>query len=263
MKITAICLTYRRPDLLEEALQSFLMQDYSAEKELIILNDEPEQVLQFKHPQVIIKNMSARAPDLATKYNFAASLATGQMIVPWDDDDVYLPHRFSTIAARQQGNLWFTDNLFTDDEEGRLILASGKIHCNHAYSPGFLIRAGAYHKHPDVISASGDFVLVSQLRGAVRMLEPDNIRPSYIYRKNSTASKNHSSMYIEDTKKQWQNYAAANGEYKKGEINLNPRWSCNWQTLADEAMARNPIPQPLNQLDKNFSPASAGTTGST
>src|SRR5690349_243347 len=48
MKVSCICATYNRPPhfqwLLEEAIESFLRQDY-AEKELIVLNDCPEQEL--------------------------------------------------------------------------------------------------------------------------------------------------------------------------------------------------------------------------
>jgi len=254
MKITAICLTYRRAELLEEALQSFLMQDYAGEKELIIINDEPKQKLIFNHSQVVIKNMDDRAPNLATKYNYAASLATGQMIVPWDDDDIYLSHRFSTIANQQQGLLWYTDNMFTDSEDGSLTLTSGRVHTNHAYSQRFLIRAGAYQRHPSIVSSCGDFAVIGQLRGAVKMVGPDNIMPSFIYRKNSTSTRNHSTMYIEDYEKQWDNYAEANSDYQAGEIHLSPHWSADWHTLANEAIARNPIPQLLHQVDPSYRP---------
>ena len=34
--VSCICPTYARPDLLEEAIQSFLLQDYPGPKELIV-----------------------------------------------------------------------------------------------------------------------------------------------------------------------------------------------------------------------------------
>lgn len=246
MKITAICLTYRRPELLNEALQSFLMQDYAGAKELIILNDESEQKLRFNHPQVIVKNMPDRAPDLPSKYNYAVSMASGDLIVPWDDDDIYLPHRLTSIASRQQNGLWFTDHLYTDTTEGELELVSGKIHCNHAFSQQMFLRFGAYHDHPEL---SFDFILMNQLRAAAELVKPDNIKPSYIYRKNSTASKNHSTMYLADTDEQYRSYAEANADFTNGEIELRPAWSCDWQSLADQALARNPIPAPLHEKD--------------
>jgi len=39
MKVSCQCITYDRVELLEEAIESFLRQDYKGEKELVILND--------------------------------------------------------------------------------------------------------------------------------------------------------------------------------------------------------------------------------
>jgi len=54
LPISAKCITYGRVDFLEEALQSFLLQDYAGERELVIVNDYPLQTLHFDHPQVRI-----------------------------------------------------------------------------------------------------------------------------------------------------------------------------------------------------------------
>ena len=41
--VSCICLTYGRVALLEEAIFSFLQQDYAGVKELIVLNDLAER----------------------------------------------------------------------------------------------------------------------------------------------------------------------------------------------------------------------------
>jgi hypothetical protein len=154
----------------------------------------------------------------------------------------------STIANKVSGGVWYTNHLFTDNEDGSLELTSGKIHCNHAYTKDMFIRVGAYNNKPDL---SFDFVLINALRGAIQ-LQPDMITPSYIYRKKSTSTQNHSALYQADLNKQHEEYAKVNSDFEKGDIELNPHWSRNWQKLADEAIARNPVPIPLHVADKSY-----------
>lgn len=104
MKISCICPTYNRVAtrkyLLEEAVESFLRQTY-ADKELIILNDHPGQVIEFDHPQVQVVNMKERFKTLGEKYNYAISiLADGDAICPWEDDDISLPHRLQLSVEK-------------------------------------------------------------------------------------------------------------------------------------------------------------------
>lgn len=102
MKISCICPTYARPPdhqwLLEEAIESFVRQDY-ADKELIVLNDCPGQELVCDSPGVNVINVPRRFRSLGEKYNAAIALTTGDLIAPWEDDDVALPWRLS--ASRQ------------------------------------------------------------------------------------------------------------------------------------------------------------------
>ena len=60
--------------LIEEAVESFLRQDY-LRKELVILNDTPGQVIEFDHPRVKIINWPERYPTLGEKRNAAATFA--------------------------------------------------------------------------------------------------------------------------------------------------------------------------------------------
>lgn len=93
--VSCMCLTYGRPSLLEEALQSFLLQDYEGPKELVILNDCAEQALVFDHAEVHVVNVSRRFRTVGEKRNACAALTSHDLLFVWDDDDVYLPHRLS------------------------------------------------------------------------------------------------------------------------------------------------------------------------
>jgi glycosyltransferase involved in cell wall biosynthesis len=98
--VSCICLTYGRPHLLEEAIASFLQQDYAGEKELIVLNDYEQQTLSFAHPEVRVINLPKRVRTVGEKMNMAVALAAHDLLFVWDDDDIYLPHRL-TFSVQQ------------------------------------------------------------------------------------------------------------------------------------------------------------------
>lgn len=100
--VSCLCKTYGRPNLLEEAIQSFLIQDFAGPKELIVLNDFDAQHLTFTHPEVRVINTQERFPTLGDKHNAIAELARYDLLAPWDDDDIYLPNRLSLSVANLQ-----------------------------------------------------------------------------------------------------------------------------------------------------------------
>ena len=97
--VSCICLTYGRPAVLEEAIYSFLQQDYTGTKELIVLNDYEGQTLvfdyPFDYPEVRVINLVRRFRTVGEKMNAAVALASHNLLFVWDDDDIYLPHRLT------------------------------------------------------------------------------------------------------------------------------------------------------------------------
>jgi len=106
-KVSCLMPTYARfpnhGSLVEESVESFLKQDYK-NKELIILNDCPGQKLIFEHPQVSVINTNRRLRSLGEKYNVMASLASGDILCPWEDDDINLPWRISLSVKSLEKN---------------------------------------------------------------------------------------------------------------------------------------------------------------
>lgn len=104
-KVSCQCITYGRPKLLEEAIESFLRQDYPGEKELIILNDHPSMrmYLDFDLPNVKIVNKPQRYATVGEKRNACCKMCTGHIIFPWDDDDISLSWRMS-ITIQEMKN---------------------------------------------------------------------------------------------------------------------------------------------------------------
>jgi hypothetical protein len=93
--VSCICPTYDRLELVEEAIFSFLQQDYRGQKELIVINDNPAQTLVFDHPEVKIFNLPWQFRSETEKRNAAVALCSHGLIFMWDVEDIYLPHRLS------------------------------------------------------------------------------------------------------------------------------------------------------------------------
>ena len=117
--ISALCITYGRHLLLEEAIESFLKQDYP-NKEMIIINDLPEQTLIFEHPQIKIFNFKKRFSTIGEKRNKSVEMSKGDILTSWDDDDIYLPWLLSRLVKEfelqpdigfvQPGKAWYLSN---------------------------------------------------------------------------------------------------------------------------------------------------------
>lgn len=101
--ISAKCITYGRVEYIEEAIESFLRQDYKGESELVIVNDYPLQKLVFNHPKVRIYNLDKTFDTIGEKENYAVSLCKYDTIAVWDDDDICLPNHLSNINKYFKG----------------------------------------------------------------------------------------------------------------------------------------------------------------
>jgi len=95
--ISCFSTVFGRVKCLEEAIQCFLDQDYPGPKELVIVNDLPEQTLHCDHPEIKIYNMKKRFPTLGEKCNYNVEKTVGEILVVWDDDDIYLPNYISEL----------------------------------------------------------------------------------------------------------------------------------------------------------------------
>lgn len=131
--ITCIMPTFNRyPSLgwlVEEAVQSFLLQDYP-NCELIIHNDSLENQLHYSHPRVRVLN-TAKFPDLSSKIQYCIEQGQGDYFCRWDDDDINLPWRLSYSLPKVQarGDLeWRPKNYWFD--VGHLSHNVGHANCH-------------------------------------------------------------------------------------------------------------------------------------
>ncbi len=94
--ISCLCCTFNRPILLGESIKCFLDQDYD-NKELIVINDQEGASLRMSPlpDNIQIYNHPKRFNSLGEKRNYLKSLAHGEYLCTWDDDDLYSPFRLS------------------------------------------------------------------------------------------------------------------------------------------------------------------------
>jgi len=98
-----VCVTYKRPHLLNELLYCFLVQDYE-NKELIIVNDEENVEYVYNDPRVKIVNLKKRFSSLSEKRNFSRALTSGEYMFITDDDDIYYSNHMSKLVMHHINN---------------------------------------------------------------------------------------------------------------------------------------------------------------
>jgi glycosyltransferase involved in cell wall biosynthesis len=177
---SAVCCTYGRPRLLEEAIQCFLLQDYQ-NKELVIVNDLASQRLQLQtpDPRIRIINLPKRFPCLSSKRNYAVSQCFGDYVFVWDDDDLYLPWRMSASVAYLEANTDYdgvksTEAIYTLDNGAHQFVTS-VFHSQSCFRRSFFDRV----RYEEGLSCGEDWRL--EVQAAIAKLD---LRPLYwlIYR---------------------------------------------------------------------------------
>lgn len=228
--------------MLEEAIQSFLQQDYPGNKELIIVNDYPLQTLVYDHPEIKIINLDKTFDTIGEKENFAIELCSGELIAVWDDDDVALSNHLSNIAK-----YWKEDTNLLHWEKGVFYNEPNITSLMSIGNSGIVYSKRAWEevgKSP-IENAGGDMTLVIALhnlgRNKVVLAVPPNEECSWFYMwggrgyhqsgqgtdddTRPNIIKRHSD-YVEDLRRR--------GRIPVGHVQLNPNWKYDYaQMLRD------------------------------
>lgn len=98
MKVLLPCPTYARLPFLGRVLASFLSQDYD-EKHLVFINDDKNVRISCDFENVTCINSNRRLL-LPQKRNLANTIGYYDIIMPHDDDDIFLPNRISNHVVK-------------------------------------------------------------------------------------------------------------------------------------------------------------------
>jgi len=104
IKISVFTLTYKRYEILEEAIQSFLSQDFKGESEMVIINDHPDVEYVFDHPKIRIVNLKKRLSSIAAKIEYGYKLCKYEYIYRLDDDDLLSPWALTVTKEQIEEN---------------------------------------------------------------------------------------------------------------------------------------------------------------
>jgi len=235
-KVSCVCPTFARAYLLEEAIESFLKQDYLGEKELIVCNDFIDQELVFEHPLVKVINIPERTPNLGNKRNKAYSYATGDVFLTWGDDDIHLPGRISRMVnAMQEYNSEFVfEGPYYIIYGGKLSFDKGKTSGAHIITKDLFYKAGQIPE----INSGEDQAFNAKIKEYLKVSEPLPVcqsNPQFLYRWSSGRA--HISQYgidKENKKSGYELFLEQAKEYIKqgkepaGRYELTPHWSKDW-----------------------------------
>lgn len=243
--ISAKCITYGRVGVLEEAISSFLQQDYPQDKcELIVVNDYPLQKLElpFDVPNIKIYNLDKTFKTIGEKENYAIERCKGDIIAVWDDDDVALPNHLSNINKYWKENsnlLHWGKGVYYNEPNITAITSLG--------NSGIVYSKRAWEEigRSPLENAGGDMTLVNKLhelgRDKVVIASPDNVDVSWFYRWSLPSDQifhqsgagtdtpdrpniiERHSQHIEKLRKQ--------GIIPTGIIILQPKWKYDYQKM--------------------------------
>lgn len=236
--VSCMCLTYGRPDQLEEAICSFLLQDYPGKKELVILNDCTRQYYVYDHPEIRIVNSSNRFSSVGVKRNACVNYCSFDHLFPWDDDDICMPNRLKIsmdkLLKRKTG--FFKPNSAYIWNNGRItdLFRDCVIHAQSCFTKDLFHAIGGY---PD-INYGEDRVFEKKIpveqRKSTDIADQDNY---YFYRWGGSGSY-HLSGYGENADKvpgvliqrigDEVDASITNGYVREGEIGLLPQWRFNY-----------------------------------
>lgn len=238
--VSCICPTYGRVDLLEEAIYSFLLQDYPGRKELIVLNDYDQQTLAFDHPDVHVINVPMRFHSVGEKYNAAATLASYDLVFVWHDDDVYLPHRLSfSVAHLVEKRGFFKADRAWFWNDGQLSGPEYNVfHGASCWTRALFIQTRGYPHVDNGYDGAFEWQCEEARPGATasHRMKPEDVY--YIYRWAGTGSY-HLSGYGQSGHEPEQvvshvRQQAVQGQIPTGCITLNPRWKSDYAALVLE-----------------------------
>lgn len=145
--ISVLTLTYQRHNLLQEAIYSFIHQQYDGEKEMVIINDSPEVELRIDHPEVKIINLNVRLSSIGKKLEWGFTQCKGDWIYRLDDDDLLAPwgldlqKEYRTEypdkdVLRCQKHYFFSQNQYQG--------LADSINNGNCYSKEFIKRVGSF-----------------------------------------------------------------------------------------------------------------------
>ena len=168
--ISVLTLTYKRHHLLEEAIESFLIQNPEVESEMVVINDNPEVDYLYHHDRVRIINHKERFPSISAKLEWGYKQCKYDYIYRLDDDDLLSPWALENVKKdvlenpgyeiyRSKGMYFFVNNIYQGE--------GGNINNGNVYTKAYLDRIkfpdNSFGEDSDITFGNNSNIYTSQL----------------------------------------------------------------------------------------------------
>jgi len=239
--ISCICCHYGRTWLLAEAIESYIQQNYSGQSELIIINDHPEITLRVdtsrlsEGQEIRVINWGKRMATLSHKFDYGATLARGELIVMWDDDDLSLPNRlmYQSAAWHVAGKPAYLsfDRHFYIDQHGQHLVARG------VHGGDIMTREGYWKAGGSVGEGHNDQNIVAEFkRQGVYQTHNDSL-PTYLYRWAGVGSHHSSHIALDTAMDTFDKRVRSHPSFVTGSVTVVPSYTKKTETLIEACKA--------------------------
>jgi glycosyltransferase involved in cell wall biosynthesis len=238
--VTCICPAEGRVERLEEAIHSFLRQDYPGEKELIVLNDIEGQTLVYDHPEVQVVNVPRRFHSAAEKHKAAVGLASHDLIFPWPEDDICLPHRlsFSVAHLAPRAVLFKADKVWRWNGDEISGPEPAAPHGGSCWRRAAFVRVHGYRHRETEYAGGFEALCAGEGPGAVHL---QAVEPAEVY-----------SILRREA---GDGHEQPGAEIPRGMIPLRPRWRSDYSALVREHLGVPRRERPGEREEIPFPPA--------
>lgn len=143
--ISCVLIATKYGDALRSSVDSFLKQDFDGERQLVIFSTNHRIHLEFKHENVVVANVPRPCLPCDAKNTAIASIAKGEIIVMWSEDDYYLPDHLSLVARHLTKDFAWFDKEF-QAEHGKIVRISQGSAETFAFTKSAWLRAGKFQR---------------------------------------------------------------------------------------------------------------------
>ncbi|MCL2119627.1 MAG: glycosyltransferase family 2 protein [Planctomycetaceae bacterium] len=184
MILSAVCCTWKRPHYLGELIESFLRQDYPAEKRELVILDDAGQYGNIEGDRWKIISIRTRFTTLGEKRNACAALVRPDCegLLVADDDDLYLPHWFTAHAVALAHGEWsWPARIYLEAAQKFQVRETrGIFHGAHAFRRSVFLKVFGYR----AMNSGQDQDLFHRLKqmGVSQYDTTCEIPPYYVYR---------------------------------------------------------------------------------
>lgn len=169
MFITALCPTYRHPELLANSLWLWNQQSYPANRRRLIIFDDDQTFVCQEGSNWELHSSPFRWPSLPAKYNTMLGWAPQETeaFLVWDDDDIYLPDYIVSHVRILEEQLFSKPSHVYSDYPKQLVVerADGRFHSSIGFRKELIDELGGY---PDTHRPDFDQTLITNLTSKAR-----------------------------------------------------------------------------------------------